>query len=90
MGRKVDGAKLKTITGVDNINQMNLTSYTMSFSIIASVSGEWGMPTVPIGFRHVRVDFKHNPKETFCFDDDQSSYTYVPHRERQMRARPYT
>jgi hypothetical protein len=44
------GGRGKTITGVDNINQMNLTSYTMSFSIIASVSGEWGMPTVQLDF----------------------------------------
>ena len=44
------GGRGKTITGVDNINQMNLTSYTMSFSIIPSVSGEWGMPTVQLDF----------------------------------------
>ena len=44
------GGRGKTITGVDNINQMNLTSYTMSFSIIPSVSGEWGMPIVQLDF----------------------------------------
>jgi hypothetical protein len=60
------GGRGKTITGVDNINQMNLTSYTMSFSIIASVSGEWGMPTVQLDFVTFVLISNTTPKRLFA------------------------